>query len=76
MKTVTISISDSEEETVMAQLYTWQSRQAVRFETTDPLLFPANRPLTDQEWVAELHKAEASGTIRLTKAAALARFGA
>ncbi len=62
MKTITLSILDSEEEAVMKQLHEWQQRQAVRFESTDPLLF-AGEPLTPAEWAEELAQAEASGFI-------------
>jgi len=75
MKTITISILDSEEEAVMRQLNEWQQRRAVRFETIDPLLFASDTPLTPAEWEQELQRAEASGTIALTKEEALARFG-
>lgn len=75
MKTITLSILDSEEESVLQQLYEWQRRQAVRFETIDSLLFPTRTPLTPEEWAEELRRAEASGFVSLTKAEALARFG-
>ncbi len=74
MKTITLSILDSEEESVMQQLYEWQRRQAVRFESIDSLLFPGE-PLSPEEWEEELRRAQASGSIALTKAEALARFG-
>lgn len=74
MKTITLSILDSEEEAVMNQLYEWQQRRAVRFEAIDPLMFPGD-PLTPPEWEAELQRALASGSVVLTKAEALARFG-
>ena len=75
MKTVTISILDSEEEAVMRQLDQWQQRRAVRYETIDPLIFPADAPLTPEEWEYELKRALASGSVTLTKEQALARFG-
>lgn len=59
----------------MRQLHEWHRRQAVRFEEIDSLLFPADQPLTPEEWAEELRRAEASGTVTLTKAEALARFG-
>lgn len=74
MKTITLSILDSEEEAVMKQLHEWQQRRAVRFESIDPLIFPGE-PLTPAEWEEELHRAEASGSVTLTHAEALARFG-
>jgi hypothetical protein len=74
MKTITLSILDSEEAAVMQQLHEWQRRQAVRFEQIDPLLFPGE-PLTPAEWEEELRRSEASGSVTLTKAEALARFG-
>ena len=73
MKTITLRVLDSEEEAVMQQLREWQHRQAVRFEVVDALL-PAAAPLTQQEWASELHQAEASGSLLLTKAEALAQF--
>ena len=73
MKTITLRVLDSEEAAVMQQLWEWQRRQAVRFEVVDALL-PAAAPLTQQEWASELHQAEASGSLPLTKAEALARF--
>lgn len=75
MKTITISIPDSEEEAVMQQLYEWHRRRTVRFEEIDSLLFPADKPLTPEEWTEELRRAEASGSITLTKAEAMALFG-
>lgn len=75
MRTITLRILDSEEEAIMQQLLEWQRRQAVRFESTDSLLFPADHPLTSEEWAAELQRAEASGSVPLTKEEALARFG-
>ena len=74
MQTIILDILDSEEAAVTQQLLEWQRRQAVRIETIDPLLLPGE-PLTADQWVAELGKAEASDEITLTKAEALARFG-
>ena len=67
MKTITISVLDSEEESVMQQLYEWQRRQAVRFEAIDPLLCPSE-PLTPAEWAEEFRRAEASGFISAEEA--------
>ena len=75
MRTITISILDSEEDAVMRQIDEWQQRQAVRFEAIDPLIFPADAPLTPEEWEHELQRALASGKVALTKEQALARFG-
>ena len=73
MKTITLSILDSEEEAVMKQLHEWQQRRAVRFEFIDPLLV-TGEPLTPAEWAEELRRSEASGSVTLTHAEALARF--
>lgn len=75
MKTITISIPGSEEAAVMQQLYEWHRRRAVRFEEIDSLLFPADKSLTPEEWAEELRRAEASGSVTLTKAETLALFG-
>ena len=74
MRTITLSILDSEEEAVMRQIYEWNRRRAVRLESIDPLLL-LGTALTPDQWVAELHRAEASGEITLTKDEARARFG-
>jgi hypothetical protein len=74
MKTITLSILDSEEESVMRQLHEWQQRKAVRFEAIDSLLFPGE-PLTPGEWEEELRQTVDSGSVMLTKTEALSRFG-
>ena len=73
MRTIILSILDSEEEAVTRQLYEWNCRQAVRFEAIDSLLFPGP-PLTPEEWEQELRRTESSGSLRLTKEQALALF--
>lgn len=74
MQTIILNILDSEEEAVTRQLQEWQRRHAVRIEAVAPPLLPGP-PLTAEQWGAELQLAEASGTVRLTKAEALALFG-
>lgn len=74
MRTIILNILDSEEEAVTRQLYEWNRRQAVRIQDFDSLVLPGE-PLTPEEWVEELKKAEASGSMPLTKAEALALFG-
>lgn len=74
MKTIILDILDSEEEAVTRQLAEWNSRQAIRIQSFDSLVLPGE-PLTPTEWMADLTQAEASGTVQLTRAEALARFG-
>ena len=75
MKTFVLDVlTPEDEEMVLTILEGLRKGNAIQFQAVEPLPLHDDS-LTDDEWADKLRQAEASGSVRLTKAEALARFG-